>query len=235
MLKKYLPILFVLIFNLWIYRILYINFLVGVTVFAASFFLWRGLIKNDRKDFIVFIVLMTCLLSFQYRTSSINSLAFLNEGEKILQIQKMHAYPQPFFRMANWLEARQEALVFYKLEANFSEAVDPNLFFFANHPRERPGIVEYEKFAYILLPFFVLGILSLKKANLKYLLASLTPLVLISFIGNSNPLGPFSLFPLVTANIAVGLTPVFDNKKYLVIFIMLFILVFGQTITYATH
>jgi len=226
--KKLFPLLFVLIMNLWIWKIFSFNILIGIFVILTSFSLYY-------KKIGLSLLLIIILLFFQYKTSSKNSLTFLNDNEKLQQEVRLRGYPPSNIPIANWLENRKESLVFYKVEANFSEVVDPNLYFFANHPRERVGVVEYEKFAYILLPFFVLGLLLLKKEDLPTLLLSLSPFILISIIGNSNPVGPFSLFPFLVTYISLGLAPVFAQKKYLFIFLLLFALVFIQTLAYAKY
>lgn len=234
-LRKLLPLLFVLSFNLWLSKIFAYNIFIALVTVVASIFIYLTETGSDgnRRCVYVCAVFIFILIFFQYKTSSINSLVFLNENEKIEQQQRMRGYPRELYRFANWLEQRKEALIFYKVEENFSEVVDPNIYFFANHPRERVGVVEYEKFPYILLPFFVFGILSVKKIPTLFLSAS--PIILLSLIGNSNPMGPFSIFPLLSVYTAKGLQPIFGNTKYLWVFIVVFSLVFIQTISYATH
>lgn len=89
---------------------------------------------------------------------------------------------------------------------NFVEAIDPNLYFFANHPRERVGIPEFEKFFFFFLPFFVLGFFNLvRKWPLSlWLLALAAPLFLTSLTGHQNFFGPFSIFPFITAAVTAG-------------------------------
>ncbi|KKQ26391.1 MAG: hypothetical protein US62_C0022G0007 [Candidatus Woesebacteria bacterium GW2011_GWA1_37_8] len=233
--KKIPPLLFVLILNLWLFKIFTYSMVIGITVIMASISVYLSIYEGKKRYYYISTIFISILLIFQYKTSSINPLTFLNENEKIEQQERMRGYPRHFYRFANWLEQRKEALIFYKLQENFFEVMDPNLYFFANHPRERVGVVEYEKFPYIFLPFLVIGLLSLKKSSFKILLLSSSPLILLSLIGNSNPMGPFSLFPTLAAFIAVGLEPIFKNKKYLFVFLMLFSLVFIQTISYATY
>lgn len=234
-LKKYLPIFFVLVFNLWLIKIFTYSVFIGTAVILGSIFIYLSIRAGSKKYFYISALFIFFLMIFQYKTSSINPLHFLNENEKIEQRQRMNGYPRGLYRFANWLEQRKEALIFYKIEENFSEVIDPNLYFIANHPRERVGVVEYEKFPYILLPFFVIGIFSINKSGLNILLSSISPLILLSLIGNSNPIGPFSLFPFLVAYTASGLEPVFNNKKYFFVFILIFCLVFIQTISYATY
>lgn len=46
----------------------------------------------------------------------------------------------------------------YLFTRNFFEGLDLNLYFFASHPRERAGVTEKEKFSWLLLPFFLIGV-----------------------------------------------------------------------------
>ena len=210
----------------------------------ASIFLWLGFQENKKFYFYISTVLFSLLLFFQWKTSFITSLTYRNDNEKVIQQEWLKAYPPIYIKIdgktiwipiAHWLEQRKEFLVFYKLEENFSEVVDPNLFFFTNHPRERVGVREFEKFPYILLPIFIVGLFSIKKKNLKDVLLGLSPVVLISFIGNSNPMGPFALFPFFAAIISIGLAPNFSKKQFLIPFVALFILVFIQSFAYAKY
>ncbi len=46
--------------------------------------------------------------------------------------------------------------IFHKFEQNLLRTLDVNLYFFGNHPRERAGISEFEKFSFLFLAFFIL-------------------------------------------------------------------------------
>jgi hypothetical protein len=155
--------------------------------------------------------------------------------------------------LANWFELRKESIAFSRIEKNFSQVVDPNLYFFANHPRERVGIKEFEKFPYIFIPFFLVGIFSLiknrstgfLKISKLILIASLTlPIILISLIGHKNPFGSFTLFPFLTIAISFGVEriyqeisklPRFPKIVTLVCILILFVFVFLQMIAYAKY
>lgn len=234
-LRKILPLLFVSVFNLWLIKIFFFSIFIAIILVLSSIFIYLALKTDEKKYLYLSAVALIILTFFQFRTSTIDSLTYLNEREKVEQRQKMTGYPRHFFKFANWLEQRKEAVMFYKIEKNFFEVVDPNLYFFANHPRERIGIVEYEKFPYIFLPFFIAGILLIKKSDINILVVSLSPLVLLSLIGSSNPIGPFSLFPALAAYTASGLEPVLNNRKYFLVFVIVFSLIFIQTISYATY
>lgn len=237
MINKYIPLTFVLIFNLWIYQILSVNLFVGVCVVFASISLWKMFQTNKNFYFQLSLVFFILLLFFQYKTSDVSPLTFLNENEKLEQQVKLRAYSGKIFilPMANWLELRNETVAFYRIENNVAEVLDPNLYFFANHPRERIGVIEKEKFPYILLPALLLGLFSLRKKDARLLLLGISPLVLISGIGNSNPMGPFSLFPFLAVMIAVGVEKIIAQKKLRTFAIVIFLLVFIQAVAYTKY
>lgn len=244
MVKKIAPFAFVLIANLWIWKIFSINIPEALIVIAVSILLWLSIISNRGRYFLIAALAFALLLFLDYKTSSKNSLTFLNDNEQMHLLERLKAYPPVYFKLgskiiwipaANWLEQRKETLVFYKLEENFSELIDPNLYFFANHPRERVGAQEFEKFPYILLPFLIFGLLSINKKNLKVFLLAASPLVLNSIIGNSNPAGPFALFPLIVVSVSLGIAPFISKKVFYIPFTVLFILVFIQTLSYAQY
>lgn len=237
MVKKHLPLVFILIFNLWVYQIFSKNFIVGIFTILLSIIFWLAYHNNKKNYLQLGVVFVIIGLFLQYKTSCINSLTFLNENEKLQQQTRLRAYAGKNYilPLANWFELRQESIAFYKLEDNLAEAVDPNLYFFANHPRERVGIIEKEKFPYMLLPMFLLGFFSLRRKHLPLTLLGLSPLALISIIGNSNPMGPFTLFPFLAVVTAIGIEKLNISKRLLPIALIIFALVFIQTITYTKY
>lgn len=57
-----------------------------------------------------------------------------------------------------------------RLGERLFESIDVNRFFFASHPRERGGVIEFEMFPFWLLPLFLLGMFNIK---LKYWLVAI--------------------------------------------------------------
>lgn len=202
-------------FNLWIWKIFQFNSMIGVLTLVSSLALYLTILPSNKYYFYISIFFISLLVFFQYKTTlNIEAITVNKNNSGFTQIIS----------------------VFNKLEQNFSENIDPNLYFFANHPRERFGIKEFEKFSYILLVPLLIGFASIKSKNIKItLFAALLPLTLLTLIGNNNPLGPFSLFPLVTVMIAIGLTKLFSKKIFLVPGIIIFVLTFIQIISYAKY
>lgn len=211
--------------NLWIWRILTQNPLISILLVVA-------LILVIRKSFLFAALAMFLVIFFQIKTTQTISLTGISNDDRRVIDMRLRAYPPQFLRVGYWLEERKESRALYKISQNFFENLDPNLYFFANHPRERVGIREFEKFPYILLPIFFIGVIKLlsKKELVFWLIYFFLPLVTLSLIGNQNNLGPFSLFPFFTVSIAEGLRQTRSLNKW--ISVIVFILVFIQIISY---
>jgi len=54
----------------------------------------------------------------------LNSFLTLDEMELVHQIERMHAYPSYFYRLANILEKRPESILIYKIENSFFNNID---------------------------------------------------------------------------------------------------------------
>lgn len=89
---------------------------------------------------------------------------------------------------------------------NLATLLDPNFYFFANHPHERIGIVEQERFWFGLLPFFILGMLLLGQKRW-----FVTGLVLAVLTGTILGLevGPYLFYPFIIFAIFRGFFFVF--------------------------
>jgi hypothetical protein len=244
--------LLVLFGNLWIWKIASYDIFLLILVIVVSLLFY--LIVTKRKSlYKLFFSLFVLLLVFQWRTTGAGSLTNLTNDQKRIQQLRLREYPPVYFSIAgktiwipiaHWFEGRRESIAAFRIMKNFSEVVDPNLYFFANHPRERIGMQEFEKFPYLFLPFFIYGSFLLIENKKGKVLAFviIAPSILISIIGNNNPLGPFSLFPLFVGNTAVGLQKTFEiiikrfpaKRKFLIAgFLILYLLIFIQVISYA--
>ncbi len=206
----------VLLANFWIWRILFNSIPLGLLVLVSSIFLYLSFKRSSKKHFFTFLVLFSLLLISQWKTTSEESLVELSNDEQRVQQMRLKEYPLVFFKigrktvwipLAHWFEGREESIAFFRILENFSETIDPNLYFFANHPRERVGINEFKKFPYIFLPLFFYGlVLSItERRKLVLGISFILPVVLISIIGHKNQFGPFSLFPFLVVLTIHGL------------------------------
>lgn len=195
----------------------------------------------------IFLVFTFITAFLQVKTTNVQNLAYLDNDEQRVQQMRLREYPPTRITLlgktlwiptAHWLEGREEAIVFYRLERNFFETIDPNLYFFSNHPRERVGVTEFEKFTYVLLPAFLYGLYLIIKEKRYLLLAYLFLSVgIISVVGHDNLLGPFLLFPIISLSIFVGLTKLHQkiakNRFLTISFLILYILSLVQIVSYA--
>lgn len=228
----------VLLLNLWIWRILSINLFLGLILISITLCLSVLLVKPNKKLTGILAILGVLLLILQWTTTKSVSLTDLSNDQIRVRDMRLREYPPIYFLpIAHWFEGRRESIAFFRLLDNFSQAVDPNLYFFANHPRERVGVKEFEKFPYVFLPAFVIGILILAERKKKvFLLSLLLPFTVLTLKGSDNPLGPFTLFPAVAVAIATGMKFFYDGlgKKRVIILISLILIlaVFIQTLAY---
>ncbi len=204
---------FVLLANFWIWRILFNSVPLGLLVLASSIFLYLSFKRSSKKYFFAFLVFFSLLLVFQWKTTSEESLVELSNDEQRVQQMRLKEYPPIRISIAHWFENREESIAFFRILENFSETIDPNLYFFANHPRERVGIYEFEKFPYIFLPLFFYGLVLSVAERRKLVLGMsfILPVFLISIIGHKNQLGPFSLFPFLVVSTTHGLELLFQT------------------------
>ena len=216
----------------------------GTIIILSSSSLWLSLHSSKKIYFYLSVLFTLVVLVSQYSLNTNKPISYLDEGGKLKQVERMKGYPPVYLIVAgktiwipaaNWLENRPETVSIYNIQNNLGEVLDPNLYFFANHPRERFQVIEFEKFPYIFLPVFILGVLLIKKVHTKSVLLALSPLVLLSFIGDNNAIGPFSLFPFFTMTIALGVQFILIKKKYLIPSLVALLLVFIQTVAYATY
>jgi len=248
---KYFPFLLVILGNLWIWRMFKDNPFIGISAFLASWLLYRSLKEEKMEKLLVVFVLI--LIVFQIKNTQIRSLTFLNEAEGVVQLQRLNEYPPVkvtvgaktvWVPLAHWLEGRPETLALYRIQNNLAEVVNPNLYFFANHPNERVGIKEHESFPYILLPFFAVGLLGLnfRKNLAAFFVSLLAPITLVALVGSQIAAEPISLFPFVSISSVYGLEYIGERveklksnklKRIVIIsFIFLYLLILLQTYLY---
>lgn len=231
-------VLLALFGNLWVWRIFQANFVLFVLIIASTYLLIISL--NQKKLRPVFVLSLFVLLIAQMLTTTRTNLTMLSNDQIRVRDTRLNEYPPLNFPLAHWFEGRSETIAASRIRANFFEQLDPNLYFFAGHPRERVGVDEFERFPYILLPFFVFGVVeSVKKHNLIiYLFAFVV--VFTSFFGTNNYLGNFTLFSVIAGLTYLGLSNVVlcvakkQRRLVLLVFVAIYILVFSQTIYYET-
>lgn len=188
---------------------------------------------------------------FQVSHTQITSLTKLSNEDVRIKDMRLKSYPPVYLNIgsktywipaAHWLEERKESIIITRIVNNISENIDINLYFFAGHPRERIGVNEFEKFPYIFLVPFLVGLYDNlnKRKILLFFIGLLIPLALLSVIGNKNQLGPVILFPLFVLLIGYGFNIIYlnylkGNIKLMVICLLLLLLNLIQVISYQLY
>lgn len=186
-----------------------------------------------KKMVLTLLVLVLCIVQIDQIQKT--SLVPDTPVHQIEVKNNLAAYPALPLPIAYWFEQKGVTQNIYALTVRAGEVLSPSLYFFSNHPRERSGYREFEKFQYILLPFFVLGLCALiKNKNYFLLMVLFIPgIVVFTLFGNRGELGPFLFFPFFAASIVQGLGLFFKKVDLkLLLFFVLFILVTIQTYAY---
>lgn len=207
--SKVLLALFLIISNFWIYKILNENLIVGALLIVISMII---VLKPKQINLLVLCVLI--LLFFQFQTTHVKDLALLDNDEQRVQQERMRSYPLTYISIFSkalwlkpeiWIEQNNLVIALSRIEKNFFSSLDINQYFFGGFPRNNPS--DFQKFIFITLPFFIAGIFALlkKKQYAVLSLIFLVPVIVLSFIGNDNQLGPFVLFPFFIISIFLGI------------------------------
>lgn len=114
-----------------------------------------------KKYYLVFIFFLLPSMVLTLRNFSINNLPFILNQQDVTQITLYQNILNPVNPTFSRLYFNKATNIIKKFEVNFFETVDLNNYFFANHPLERVGVKETEKFYSWLLPFFIIGCICL--------------------------------------------------------------------------
>ncbi len=234
--------LFLALSNFWIYKIFSLNFLTGFSVFVITTAIGLGI---NRKFFIASMLILTIL---QIQTTSLKDLSLLDNDEQRVQSERSRSYPLTYIdfkfkvlwlKPVEWIEQNKFIIALSRIEENIFESLDLNYYFFGGFPRNMP--YDYEKFPFILLPFFLAGVFRLVYIR-KYfdlVLLFLVPVVVLSVIGFDNRYGFFILFPFIIFSSMEGINyaaAFFKNRNiFLGVFISLILLNLLIQIGYAKN
>ncbi len=161
-----------LVSNLFILIISF--FSVKLVLFPLFYFLLSFCIKPSKLKFI-FVILSLCVFLFNFNNFK-GQTVFQKDYEKEQQIVRdSQLYGSVFIARAFHNKAR---IPLEKIENNFFSLIDPNNYFFSFHPRESISNQNLQKFPFLSVFFFLIGICFLKK-HLKcdFIVLSLTALV----------------------------------------------------------
>ena len=150
---KLTAVILVSLTNFWIWKVLSHSFLLGFILILISVFL---VFKVKLATTVLLLLLGMYLIKTNFDTGLI-----VNSPLESNQLANRYEYyAQDFgniYKNRIGLYLNYKLLPFFsKYERNLAYNLDPNLYFFANHPRERAGVAEFEKFPAVFLPFFII-------------------------------------------------------------------------------
>lgn len=225
------PVLFGLaIFgNLWIWRVFQTSFFHFLVSILASI----TFIKGSRSA----VVLLAILVAIQVANfKPANFIEFSNDEIRVRD-ERLSLYPDEYLQIGYYYEQRSEIVVLRRFLEKLIRRLDPNLYFFAGHPRERLGVDEFEKYPYVLFPVFLLGVVAAIKEKRKILALFVIPLLTASL--DKSTTYDFALFPFIGTTVYLGLVQLVKlttRFKYKIVlyslFLILFLLSLVQIISY---
>lgn len=187
-------------------RNLWVSLLVFILSVAVFIYFWQ--VKSKKLFFL--LLLLSTILFFVAVKDAFDESIFRNSALDIQQLNKRHEF---YASGLGKLYKNRFVLTYFKdynfpiskLKRNFFANFDPNLYFFASHPRERLGVEEFEKYPLIFLPFFLIGVLySIYILSPNLFIYSISILLISSIISSKYNLGPVLFFPLISYMITIG-------------------------------
>lgn len=205
-LQKLALLLFISLANFWIWRLFNSSFILAMAVLVLTVFL---IFRLKILTALLFSALSIFLLVNTYDTN----LKYISplENDRLVHQQEYFAGALgKLFKNRIALYLHYEVFPYVaKYEKNLAYTLDPNQYFFKSHPRERGGIVEFEKFSPLLLPFFIMGIILLVTGGFNFLVVYLTISQLVSaFLFPGYDMGPVLIFPFIVSMIYIGVSKV---------------------------
>lgn len=207
---KKLSVVFVVIFlNFWIWKILKSDFVIGIFLILLSFALFFSFQLKKNYKLQILGVIFFAIISLLVLSSGFDERLKMADSDDIQKIR--HSYLAynlgPLYQ--NKYIPNYYAHVYPKLsywQQNLAYSLDLNSYFFASHPREKAGFPEFEKYPFILSPFFVIGIIwMIIKTNKQIIIYLIFSVIINSLLTPQFPLGPVLFFPLINLLVTVGI------------------------------
>lgn len=211
--------LLVTLTNFWIWRIINVDPLLGLALVLLSLtFIYLVNTGFNRKFFLI-VVLLSMLISIKFLVSGFDNNLWVLTPDQQKQLNERHGY---FAANLGKLFQNKFVLRFYKdiyphlntYENNIFNSLSPNLYFFANHPREREKVEEFAKYPPILIIPFLVGLLYLLNSS-KYLIIAFFIFAagVIGFVKQTYLFGPILFFPLINLLITIGFLKIYRVIK----------------------
>lgn len=214
--------LIIILANFWIWKVIRTDPFFGLILVLLSLsFIYLVVIKFNIRIFL-FMIALSLYVSSQVLLSDFDKNLIILTPEQQVQLNERHGY---FATDLGKFFQNKIILRFYKdispyintYQSNIFNSLSPNLYFFANHPRERADIEEFSKYPIILIvPFFIGLVYLLSSLQISYNLILgylIFATIFTGFIKQSFIFGPILFFPLVNLLIALGFSRIYQVFK----------------------
>lgn len=217
--SPYILLIVIPLLNSWFWRMWKLDVFTTFLCLVLSYLLAISLISKISKKLMILTILATFLLSINSLVKGINKELFKKTQLDISTYEVRHEY---YAKELGRLYKNRIGINYlkkyvpneYRIEKKLFSILDLNLYFFASHPRERGGVEEFEKFPFVYIPFFVLGIITyLKKPKKVFLYYFLAATLTSVFIHTAYYLGPVLFFPIINSFIMLGIISVLKMYK----------------------
>lgn len=199
--------------NWWWWSVFSTQPINGILMLLSGGITLIGLGKNKRWLLILAVIIMSIL---QWQTTTPRSLIALSNDEQRVVEERKSAYPPiTWAPVAYYLEEKPVSIAVGRWLGSVFENLDPNQYFFANHPREGIATNAIEKLPFVLLPLALLGLYLLFFSSRFLFLVTAVPIFILALIGNQNQFGGLSTWPLWIAAIDMGWRRLGRDKLYI--------------------
>ncbi len=202
----------------WFWKLFKINPLILLLLIVFNFMLLYITFKSPKKIIkIATFVLFLLLIFYNLQKGFDKGIWTINQNQALEQNRRHSFYAASLGK----IYTNKIGLLYYtkisdpltRLQKNLFSNLEINLYFFASHPRERTDANEFEKYSFLLLPFFLIGIFYMVKKNILSLeLFFLAAILISAFININYVLGPILFFPLINTVITLGFLFVIRKK-----------------------
>lgn len=210
---RQLILILIIALSPWFWKIVASDLIIAALLVITTLLLGFLFTNKSKSLYLGLILSFGLLLLLQIQTTKIQSQTDLsNDEQRVVDIRKA-LYTSDFslirlliFKL-NISEIAEGPvnIAIERVTRNFFETIDPNVYFFGGHPRERVWANDFEKFNFIFIFPFLLGIIAfIVKRQRIISLMLITTFLVFSYIGHLNDFGPFLLFPFITLFIALG-------------------------------
>lgn len=202
--------------NFWIWRIMEANPFLGISLVILNLLLIYLILVRMNKKLLLFSLIIILLISYQSVITGFDKNLIKLDPSLEKKIGERHGY---YAINLGSLFQNKFILRFYRdvyphfniFVSNVYNNLSPNLYFFANHPREREKVEEFVKYSPFLIIPFIVGLSSLiLNVNYHILVYSVYVILFMGLIKQTYYFGPVLFFPLINLSITIGILKMFS-------------------------